>query len=129
MVVMFILVTLAALAVGAYQGQLAQARRQSAVLYIKALVSAIDLYELNIGRPPTQEQGLNALFAAPADLPNPAKWSGPYLSETAQTNDPWGNPYQYCSPSTRSKGNYDVWSFGPDGVNGTDDDIGQWTND
>ncbi|MDR3232143.1 MAG: type II secretion system major pseudopilin GspG [Planctomycetaceae bacterium] len=129
MVVLFILVTVAALAVGAYQGQLAQAKRQSAVVYIKGLASAIELFELNIGRPPTSDEGLNALIAAPGDLSNPAKWSGPYIKETVQTNDPWGNSYQYVCPSARGKGNYDVWSWGPDGINETDDDIGQWTND
>jgi general secretion pathway protein G len=129
MVVLFILVTLAGLAVTAYQGQLAQAKHQSAVVYIKGLVSAVELYELNIGRPPTSEQGLNALLEAPSDLGNPAKWSGPYIKDTVQTSDPWGSPYRYASPSTHSKGNYDVWSCGPDGVDGTEDDIGQWTNE
>lgn len=34
--------------------------------------------------------------------------------------DPWGNPYQYKRLDDMS---CDVWSFGPDGKDGTDDDI------
>ncbi|GHT45879.1 type II secretion system protein GspG [Planctomycetales bacterium] len=130
MVVLFILVILAGLAVGLFRGQQQKAQRDSTVVYVKMLANAIDLYEQNVSRAPTTEQGLNALVAAPADLANPAKWAGPYLKDTAQTTDPWGNPYQYVAPSQRKPGNaYDVWSYGPDGIDGTDDDIGQWTND
>ena len=40
--------------------------------------------------------------------------------------DPWGNPFQYEFPGRRNPDSYDLWSFGPDGVNGTADDIGNW---
>ncbi|GHT21295.1 type II secretion system protein GspG [Planctomycetales bacterium] len=130
MVVLFILMIMAGLAVTGVLQQQRKAQRDSTVVYVKALSGALDLYEQNIGRPPTTEQGLNALLQLPGDLPNQNKWAGPYLKQTAQTTDPWGNTYQYVSPSNRSPGaSYDVWSFGPDGVDGTDDDIGQWTND
>jgi general secretion pathway protein G len=65
------------------------------------------------------------LRAAPSDLANPAKWDGPYLDKTVPA-DPWGKPYQYASPGTHNADGYDVWSNGPDGVSGTDDDIGNW---
>jgi general secretion pathway protein G len=43
------------------------------------------------------------------------KWTGPYLRK-AVPNDPWGRPYVYRSPGTR--GDFDVVSFGKDGVSG-----------
>jgi general secretion pathway protein G len=29
-------------------------------------------------------------------------------------------------PGTHNPDSYDVWSLGPDGINGTQDDIGNW---
>jgi general secretion pathway protein G len=36
--------------------------------------------------------------------------------------DPWDNEYQY---ELREKKPV-IWSFGPDGVDGTEDDVGNW---
>jgi len=99
---------------------------------IKAARSQIDLfktplqmYQMTIGSYPTTMQGLEALRTAPGDLPNPAKWDGPYLNAPIPL-DPWNQPYQYVSPGRHNPNGYDVWSVGPDGVNGTQDDIGNW---
>ena len=43
--------------------------------------------------------------------------------------DPWDNPYQYMSPGIHNPDGFDVWSFGPDGINGTQDDIGNWNQE
>jgi general secretion pathway protein G len=40
--------------------------------------------------------------------------------------DPWGNEYQYAYPGEANPNSYDIWSYGPDGSSGTDDDIGNW---
>ena len=42
-------------------------------------------------------------------------------------NDPWGNPYVYVCPGTHNTDGYDLHSFGPDGQDGTEDDIDNWT--
>ena len=41
--------------------------------------------------------------------------------------DPWGNPYIYYYPGKHNPDSYDLLSAGPDGKEGTDDDIGNWT--
>jgi type II secretion system protein G len=82
-------------------------------------------YELDIGSLPTTPQGLDALRRPPADLPNPQKWDGPYLDADVPL-DPWSHPYHYCSPGAHNHDSYDLWSSGPDGINGTQDDIGNW---
>ncbi len=46
------------------------------------------------------------------------KWRGPYLS-TDIPPDPWENPYMY----KRTDAGYVVYSVGPDGQEGTEDDI------
>ena len=126
MVVLFILVTLASMAVVAVRGTQARAQRQTAFTYVNMLKGAVDRYTLDLARPPTTEQGLSALISAPSDLANPGAWSGPYIEARATSRDPWGNEYRYVSPGPRSGGEFDIWSFGPDGIDGTDDDIGSW---
>ncbi|MDR3199405.1 MAG: type II secretion system major pseudopilin GspG [Planctomycetaceae bacterium] len=125
--VIFILLVLASAAVVAYRGTQEKANIDSTVLYVKNLSSALEMYQAHVGRFPTTEQGLSALLNPPSDLSNPARWSGPYLKDSAAAVDPWGNPYQYVCPGTRTRDGYDIWSFGPDGNDNTDDDIGNWT--
>jgi general secretion pathway protein G len=127
LVVFFILLALASAAVVAYRGTLERAKVDQTILYVKTLAGAIEYYQTHVGRFPTTEQGLGALLNPPSDLPNPAKWSGPYLKDSAATEDPWGSPYQYVCPGTRTRDGFDVWSLGPDGADNTDDDIGNWT--
>jgi general secretion pathway protein G len=74
-------------------------------------------------RPPTNEQGLEALVERPADLPYPNKWIQGFEKMPV---DPWGNPYQYRYPAERSSRAYDVWSMGEDRQSGTEDDVGNW---
>jgi hypothetical protein len=50
------------------------------------------------------------------------------VNQDSIPKDPWGNDYQYEYPPTHGKGDYpDIWSFGPDGQDGTDDDIVSWS--
>jgi general secretion pathway protein G len=46
--------------------------------------------------------------------------------EKAVPADPWGRQYQYSNPGKHNTDGYDVWSLGPDGADGTDDDVGNW---
>ena len=125
MLVLLILVTIVSLSVGVIRGQRERANVRAAFTYVKTLEHAVKLYDDNVGRPPTTDQGLMALVAVPTDLPNPAAWAGPYIEDTATSRDPWGNDYQYASPG-RTGRPFDIWSYGPDGIDGTEDDIGSW---
>ncbi len=87
-----------------------------------SLATPMMAFKLSTGRFPTTEEGLDALLNAPEALKD--RWDGPYVR--ALRPDPWGNPYQYRFPAQKSKDGYDVWSNGPDGQSGTDDDIGNW---
>lgn len=79
-------------------------------------------FKLSIGRYPTTEEGLAALYKAPESVGD--RWSGPYIKNLPL--DPWGNSYQYRYPAQKSVEGYDVWSMGPDGKSDTEDDIGNW---
>ena len=57
----------------------------------------------------------------------------PYIRSERDLNDPWGNPYRYDSSLTfygvnqfTGRVNPAIWSAGPDGIDGTDDDIRSW---
>jgi len=85
-----------------------------AVVQIESFKSALDFYRLDLGRYPTQEEGLAALVSAPAGLP---RWNGPYLKVKQLPNDPWGRPYVYRVPSRQGQA-YDLLTLGADGVEG-----------
>ena len=123
MIVLFILVMLASMAVYAVRGQQAKAQRQGTFAYINLLKGAVKRYEIDMGGPPTTEEGIGALITAPSG--REGAWGGPYIEDTATNRDPWGNEYQYASPGREGR-EFEIWSFGPDRTNGTDDDIGSW---
>ena len=82
---------------------------------------------------PSTEQGLLALVEPPMEEGEDSekaasKWDGSYLVKSEIPVDPWGNEYQYEYPSTHSRDDQpDIWSFGPDGEDGTEDDIFSWS--
>lgn len=121
MIVVVILAVLAAAVVPRLAGRTQQARINTAKMDISGNISvALDLYELDNGKYPTTEEGLSALLTKPASATN---WNGPYLKK--KPIDPWGNEYKYASPGTHNN-DYDLYSLGPDGIEGTNDDITNW---
>ena len=125
-VVLFIIAAIAAFAVREVIVRREAAKIDSAGIYVRLLEDAVNIYIVDVGSPPTTEQGLAALVSPPQDLQNPGAWRGPYIKSNASSRDPWGSDYQYVRPGPRSGGLFDIWSLGPDGVDGTDDDIGTW---
>lgn len=88
------------------------------------VAAMLEAYKKNTGRYPTTVEGTWALAEAP---PRVDGWNGPYLKDQALPIDPWGQVYQYAYPGAHNgPGKYDIWSLGPDQLNGTADDIGNW---
>jgi len=86
-----------------------------------ALRTALTVYELDNEAFPSGAQGLDALLRSPPLPPAPKNWRGPYWATTALPLDPWGNLYVYRFPGSQMA--YDLFSPGPDGKPGTNDDI------
>ena len=121
MLVVVIIAILAAIAIPMFSGRSQQARIAAARQdIIGALGIALDLYEQDTGSYPTADQGLQALVTRPSSAPG---WNGPYLKRLQVPVDPWGTPYRYQFPGTRSSAMYDLASAGPDRQMGTEDDI------
>ncbi|MDD5246766.1 MAG: type II secretion system major pseudopilin GspG [Candidatus Omnitrophica bacterium] len=121
MLVVIIIGILVAMVVPRMAGRSEQAREGVAKADVDLnIATALKLYELDNGAFPTTDEGLNALLSAPSSTTN---WRGPYLEK--KPLDPWGRPYQYKSPGTHRTHDYDLFSFGRDGVESSDD-VGNW---
>ena len=88
------------------------------------LALAIKRYQVHPGAHPAS---LEDLIHRPADLPPDKVWDGPYIHSKSLLFDPWGRPYRYRAPGTHRPNGYDLWSTGPDGKDGTADDVGNWS--
>jgi len=124
MLVVVIIGVLASLIVPRLVGKSKEAKISAAKAEIEALSTGLDLYETHNGKFPTTEQGLEALLRKPATPPIPGNWQGPYLKKPKLT-DPWENAYHYTSPGIHNQ-DYDLQSYGPDGVEGGGDDVKNW---
>ena len=124
MVVLVIIGVLAALIVPNVLNRADDARVTAARTDVNNLMQAMKLYKLDNQRFPSADQGLQALVAKPTVGVIPPNWK-PYLDKLP--TDPWGHPYQYVNPGV--KGEFDVFSFGADGVaggEGKNAEIGSW---
>ena len=128
MVVVIILGILAAYIAPKIMGRPDEAKRVKAKLDIASLESALKLYRLDNGTYPTTEQGILALVEEPETTPLPRKWhKGGYLEKNRTPRDPWGYDFVYLSPGIQ--GDFDIISYGADGVPGGEDknqDINSW---
>jgi general secretion pathway protein G len=91
---------------------------------IDQMSSALDRFRLDLRRYPSEDEGLAALWNREAldDERDEQNWRGPYIDPIRE--DPWGNEFIYRFPGEiRGERYYDIISFGPDGEEGTDDDI------
>lgn len=93
-------------------GQLTELRERAAQLQIEAFSSALDIFFIDVGRYPTQAEGLRALMEPPSGA---LSWSGPYLRGNSVPLDPWGREYRYSGDG----GNYHILTMGPDGAGAT----------
>ena len=90
----------------------------SAKTDISNIGSALELYKMDSGYYPSNEQGIQVLINN--------KQKNSYIDNIP--DDPWGRPYQYRYPGKNNKDSFDLWSPGADGEDGTPDDITNWQN-
>lgn len=125
LVVLVIIGLLAGLVGPRIFGNVDKAKIQAADVQIKQLKGTLQALRLDIGRLPTNEEGLALLQTPPADEISKKLWKGPYLEE-ALPIDPWNHPYQYSVPGANGQP-FALYSLGADGQMGGNDndaDIG-----
>jgi general secretion pathway protein G len=124
LVVLVILGLLAAVAAPPVLRSLGKAKTDVAKVQIQSLSTTIDMFRLDVGRYPSQEEGLKALVVKPSGAEG---WNGPYVKKESQLVDPWGTPYAYRTPGEH--GEFDLFTLGADrasGGSGENQDVANW---
>ncbi len=120
-VVLVILGLLAAVVAPKLYEKLAQSKSKICQIQVKELEGALQMFAFDVGRYPNTAEGLDALIRNPGNI---EAWKSGYLTKNELPKDPWGKPYIYRCPGQH--GDYDLLSVGPDGIEGTDDDVASW---
>jgi general secretion pathway protein G len=124
MVVLLIIALLGSIAAPEVIKHLRHAKSETAHIQVDALAAAVDFFNTDTGRYPTQQEGLDVLVKPPADTP---KWDGPYIKKAISLVDPWNARYLYKIPGEH--GAFDIYSLGADGAvggSGEAADVGNW---
>ena len=112
-VVLVVIGLIAAVAIPQVMKLLGSAKGKAARIQLETLDQSLTMYQIDMGTLPTSEQGLRALWLAPADAAN---WMGPYVRREQQLVDPWGRPFVYVSPAEGAP--YRLTTLGADGQQG-----------
>jgi general secretion pathway protein G len=124
LMVIVILGVLAALIVPQFTGTQEQSKIKTTRIQVRSIEDALERFKMECGRYPTSEEGLAALVSKPGSEDIADKWPGAYLKQPAR--DAWDRELQYRFPGQYNSDSFDVWSNGPDGNEGSEDDITNW---
>jgi general secretion pathway protein G len=115
LVVLVILVLIASIVGPRVIGYLGSSRSKAANVQIESLVTAVELFRIDVGRYPTAAEGLDALVKPTGNIKG---WTGPYLAKPELPMDPWGRPYVYETGSQSGASGFRIKSYGGDGKEG-----------
>ena len=115
LVVLVILVLIASIVGPRVINYLGSSRTKVATAQIESLVTALELFRIDVGRYPTPAEGLDALVNKTGNIPG---WMGPYLAKPALPADPWGRPYIYEIGTVSDAAGFRIRSYGGDGKEG-----------
>lgn len=124
LVVLAIIAMLAGIVGPQVMKHMGTAKTKAAKVQIEDISTALDMYKLDVGTYPTNQQGLTALIEKTGDT---KQWNGPYLRKEKVPVDPWQQEYHYQMPGLHGK--FDLYSYGADdkqGGEGEDQDINGW---
>ena len=125
MFVVVIIGVLLAVAVPRLTGKTEKARIRATELQIRNISMALKEYEMEIGSFPQTNQGLEALIERPSGV-SEEMWTEPFLDSETLPKDSWNKEFHYRAPGEHHR-DFDLWSAGPDGVEGNEDDVKNWT--
>ena len=119
LVVMVLIGLLAGLVGPKLFGRVDSSKVQTAQAQVKMFKGSLETFRLDVGRFPTQAEGLAALNQAPTEERAKARWRGPYLDQDLP-RDPWDNAYVYSLPGANGQP-FALYSLGADGKRGGED--------
>jgi general secretion pathway protein G len=128
LIVLFIVLALSAVVGLTLFGRQDDAKVQLAQTDLNTIKSALRMFRFDMGRYPTEDEGISVLWDSElleteGDVEE-SPWKGPYLENPIPV-DRWGNEWGYRDESEYEQ-DYDLWSFGPDGEEDTEDDLTSW---
>lgn len=121
LVVLVVIGLIAAVAIPQVMKLLGNAKAKAARIQLQTVENSLNYFQLDMGRFPTDQEGLGALMKAPAGADG---WNGPYARDAKQLIDPWGHPLVYKADADGKP--YKLESLGADnrdGGTGDDQDI------
>jgi general secretion pathway protein G len=113
LVVIALIALIAAVLTPQLIGQMTRARAKTAQLQLDTVAAGVELFRSDVGRYPTPAEGLQSLLADPGGTDG---WTGPYLKDSKNLNDPWGRPLIYTVDPDAGK--FAVQTLGADGKPG-----------
>ena len=119
LVVILIISAIAAVLTPSLLGQLARAKAKTATLQMDSTQAALALFKDDVGRLPTDSEGLTVLI----NNPGLEGWTGPYLKSIKATKDPWGHAIAYHITGTDEATLTCLGADGKPGGTGADQDI------
>ncbi|MEA3227324.1 MAG: type II secretion system major pseudopilin GspG [Planctomycetota bacterium] len=122
MAMLIIIGLLATLVVTKVSSQVDKARITTTKANVKMLASAVRQFRMDTGQYPSEDMGLIDLIEQPMDLPEDRWQTGGYLETTELPIDGWGNEFVFQLYPESGK-EFVIISFGPDGEEGTEDDL------
>jgi general secretion pathway protein G len=118
MIVLAIIALIAGLAAPRLMDSFGRAKTRTAAIQMENLRGAVRLFYLDVGRYPSEAEGLPALLEAPDGSEG---WLGPYVDNDADLKDPWERVYLYSSPAGEKP--FEITTYGRDGrAGGTRED-------
>ncbi len=134
LLVLAIIGMLAGVAIVSLIGTREGAKKDATKAMLTSIETAIETYNMHIGHYPTEEEGnLTALRVKPTFESEQVgeMWRGPYLKK--EPRDAWRNTFNYevnvAGTDEAQAQPYRLWSNGPDGVDGTEDDVKNWSDE
>lgn len=120
MAMLIIIGLLATLVVTKVASKIDQARFVTTKVNLKSLHTAVNQFKMDTTRFPTEDEGLMALIYQPTDV---EIWEpGGYLETTEIPQDGWNHDFIFeLFPESGKQ--FVIRSCGPDGEEGTDDDL------
>lgn len=127
LIVLAIIVALTGLIGVAVFSRRDDAKKDTAKIELNTIKNALKLFQMDFDRWPTDQEGIKVLWDKTAldSEADATRWKK-YLTEPLP-KDKWGNEWGYRQKSERGdESMFDLWSFGPDKQDGTEDDITSW---
>lgn len=130
MIVILIVLALGGLVAYNLLGTKEDADNKIAKIDMQTIQQGLKMFRFEYGRYPTDEEGIEVLWSKDklTDEEDLKKWKK--FLEKPMPNDRFGNQWGYRQKAENSEEDiYEIWSYGRDKQEGTDDDIVSWDKD